>query len=209
LNFLRWLGRPLYPDARILDFGCGVGHSVAVLLEMGFDAYGCDVGDWWGKDHAHAHADYGVTYVPPAHVISRLRCFSPSEPSLPFPHEHFDFCFSDQVMEHIFDHTMAFRQIAGVLKPDAVSVHRFPGPNMPFEGHVYLPLPAVCHNKAYLTAWAFMGQKAPSQHGLPWREVLDSNIRTMRTVNYRSKRYLRACARRADVNIGFFSSDGL
>jgi 2-polyprenyl-3-methyl-5-hydroxy-6-metoxy-1,4-benzoquinol methylase len=46
LNFLQWLGRPLRPAARVLDFGCGVGHSVAVLLDRGYDAYGCDVGEW-------------------------------------------------------------------------------------------------------------------------------------------------------------------
>jgi SAM-dependent methyltransferase len=173
---------------------------------MGYDAYGCDVGEWWGKDHEHAHADYGVTYVPPPDVASRLRCFSPAELSLPFPPNHFDLCFSDQVMEHVFDHTTAFRQMASVLKPDAISVHRFPGPNMLFEGHVYLPLPAICHNKLYLTACALVGRSAPSQRRLSWREVLDSNVQVMQTVNYRSKRHLRACARQANVNIAFLES---
>lgn len=209
LNFLQWFGRPLRPGARVLDFGCGVGHSVAVLLEMGYDAYGCDVCEWWGKDHEQARADYGVTYVPPPDVASRLRCFSTAEPSLPFPADHFDVCFSDQVMEHVFDHTVAFRQIAGILRPDGISVHRFPGPNMLFEGHVYLPFPAICHNKAYLAGWALLGQRAPSQRGLSWREVLDSNVRVMQTVNYSSKRYLKACARQANVNIAFLESEEL
>ena len=204
LNFLQCFGRPLRPGASVLDFGCGVGHSVAVLLEMGYDAYGCDICEWWGKDHERAHAEYGVTYVPPPHVASRLHCFSTSEVALPFPLGHFDLCFSDQVMEHVFDHTMAFRQIARVLKPDAISVHRFPGPNMLFEGHVHLPFPAICPSKAYLMAWALLGQKAPSQRGLSWRDVLNSNMRVMRTVNYRSKRYLRACAKEARVDIEFF-----
>ena len=207
LRFLQWFGRPIRSGARVLDFGCGVGHSVAVLLEMGYDAYGCDVREWWGKDREQARADYGVTYVPPSNVASRLRCFSATESSLPFEPNHFDLCFSDQVMEHVFDHTFAFRQIAGILKPDAISLHRFPGPNMLFEGHVYLPLPAICHNKTYLMAWALLGHKAPSQRGLSWREVLDANLQVMRTVNYRSKRYLSACARQANVDIAFFESE--
>jgi hypothetical protein len=112
-------------------------------------------------------------------------------------------------MEHVFDHTVAFRQIAGILRPDGISVHRFPGPNMLFEGHVYLPFPAICHNKAYLAGWALLGQRAPSQRGLSWREVLDSNVRVMQTVNYSSKRYLKACARQANVNIAFLESEEL
>jgi hypothetical protein len=99
---------------------------------------------------------------------------------------------------------MAFRQIASVLNPGAISVHRFPGPNMPFEGHVYLPFPAICHNKAYLKTWALLGKKAPSQRGLSWREVFDANVLAMQTVNYQSKRYLRACAKQAKVDIAFF-----
>lgn len=205
LRFLEWFGRPIRPGARVLDFGCGVGHSVAVLLELGFDAYGCDVREWWGKDNRQARAD-GVTYLPPPHVINRLRSFNPTEPSLPFPADHFDLCTSDQVMEHVFDHTTAFRQIAGILKPDAISLHRFPGPNTLFEGHVYLPFPAICHSKAYLAAWALAGHRAPSQRGQAWRDVLNANVRVMQTVNYTTKRHLRACARDARVTIDFLEA---
>lgn len=207
LRFLEWLGRPVQPGARVLDFGCGAGHSVHVLLDRGFDAYGCDVREWWGKDIGQLRADYGVTYVAPAHVASRLRCFSSSDPSLPFEKDSFDLCFSDQVLEHVFDHVAVFRQIASILKPDGISVHRFPGPNMLMEGHVGLPFPALCHLKPYLMIWALLGRRSPTQRGQSWREALDSNIQAMQTVKYRSKRYLRACAREANVKIAFFEAD--
>lgn len=207
LRFLKWLGRPIPPGARVLDFGCGAGHSVDVLLERGFDAYGCDVQEWWGKDVSQLVADYGVTYVPPPHVASRLRCFNSSDPNLPFEKNSFDLCYSDQVLEHVFDHVSAFRQIAGVLKPDGISVHRFPGPNMLMEGHVDLPFSALCHLKPYLMAWALLGRRSPTQRGQSWREALYSNIRVMQTVKYRSKRYLRACAQEANVKIDFLEAD--
>lgn len=204
LNFLQWFGRPARPGSRVLDFGCGVGHSVAILVDMGYDAYGCDIGEWWGKDREQARLEYGVNYVPPPHIAERLRTFSVMKPSLPFPPDHFDFCFSDQVIEHVLVHTTAFRQIASVLKPDGVSVHRFPGPNMLFEGHIFLPFPALCHNKAYLAAWAMLGRRAPSQREYSRRDVLAANVRAMQTVNYRTKRQLRESARQANVDIAFF-----
>jgi len=207
LRFLEWLGRPLQRGARVLDFGCGAGHSVDVLLDRGFDAYGCDVREWWGKDIAQLRADYGITYVAPARVVDRLRCFSSSDPSLPFAKSSFDLCFSDQVLEHVFDHVTAFRQIAGMLKADGISVHRFPGPNMLMEGHVGLPFPALCHIEPYLMIWALLGRRTPTQRGQSWREALASNIQVMQTVEYRSKRYLRACAREAGVKIAFFEAD--
>ena len=119
----------------------------------------------------------------------------------------FDLCFSDQVLEHLFDHVAAFRQIAGVLKPDGISVHRFPGPNMLMEGHVGLPFPALCHLKPYLMIWALAGRRSPTQRGQTWRETLDSNVDVMQTVNYRSKHYLRACAQQANVKVAFFEAD--
>jgi SAM-dependent methyltransferase len=207
LRFLEWLGRPLQPVSRVLDFGCGAGHSVDVMLERGLDAYGCDVREWWGKDIAQLRADYGVTYAPPPHVARRLRCFNSSDPSLPFEKHSFDLCFSDQVLEHVFDHVTAFRQIASVLKPNGISVHRFPGPNMLMEGHVGLPFPAMCHLRPYLMIWALLGRRSPTQRGQSWREALDSNVQLMQTVKFRSKRYLRACAQKANVKIAFFEAD--
>jgi 2-polyprenyl-3-methyl-5-hydroxy-6-metoxy-1,4-benzoquinol methylase len=37
------LGVSLPPGAKILDFGCGIGSSVSVLLGLGYDAFGVDV----------------------------------------------------------------------------------------------------------------------------------------------------------------------
>jgi 2-polyprenyl-3-methyl-5-hydroxy-6-metoxy-1,4-benzoquinol methylase len=44
------LGLDLPPGAAILDFGCGIGTSVRALLAQGYDAYGVDVLEYWGRD---------------------------------------------------------------------------------------------------------------------------------------------------------------
>jgi SAM-dependent methyltransferase len=207
LSFLEWLGHPIRPGARVLDFGCGAGHTVDVLLQMGFDAYGCDITEWWSKDNDRLRNEYGVTYVTPPHVVSRLLRMSDTEDTMPFPHEHFDLCISDQVMEHVFDHTRVFGQVVSVLKSESISLHRFPGPNMLIEGHVHLPFPALCQNKAYLAAWAISGRRAHWQKEMSWRQTLDSNVQIMQTVNYCSKRHLRDSARDAHAKISFFEAE--
>ena len=50
LRFLEWLGKPLRPGARVLDLGCGIGQSVDILLDMGYDVHGVDVVDWWDRN---------------------------------------------------------------------------------------------------------------------------------------------------------------
>jgi len=62
-------------------------------------------------------------------------------------------------------------------------MHRFPGPNMLTEGHLFLPFPALCCPKAYLTMWAILGRRSPDQRALTRGQTLASNIRFMAKVN--------------------------
>jgi SAM-dependent methyltransferase len=194
LRFLEWLGKPLPPGERVLDFGCGIGHSVDVLLDMGYDVYGVDVVDWWDRD------DYwDKSYVPGPRVRERLRCIKEANYRIPFPDGHFEFCFSDQVVEHVHDYTAVFGEIVRVLEPQAVSLHRFPGPNMLVEGHVFLPFPVLCYYNAYLAMCAMLGRRSPDQKGLTWRQTLASNIVFMKQVSYPRKASLRRHAAEAGV----------
>ena len=116
LRFLEWLGKPLRPGARVLDFGCGIGQSVETLLNKGYDVYGVDVVDWWHRD------DYwDRSYIPKGNVTERLHRIDEANYRIPFPDGHFEFCFSDQVMEHVRDHALVFGEISRVLKSDAIS----------------------------------------------------------------------------------------
>jgi len=128
---------------------------------------------------------------------------------IPFPDGHFEFCFSDQVMEHVRDYTVVFAEIVRVLKPQAVSVHRFPGPNMLVEGHLFLPFPLLCYFNAYLAMWALLGRRSPDQKALTWRQTLASNIAFMRQVSYPRKASLRQHAAEAAVEIEFLEKQEL
>jgi SAM-dependent methyltransferase len=204
LRFLEWLGKPLPPGARVLDLGCGIGQSVDILLDMGYDVHGVDVVDWWDRN------DYwDKSYVPGPRVRERLYRIDEANYRIPFPDGHFEFCLSDQVMEHVHDYTVVFAEIMRVLKPQAVSVHRFPGPNMLVEGHLFLPFPVLCYYNAYLAMGAILGRRSPDQKGLTWRQTLASNIVFMRQVSYPRKASLRQHAAEAGVEIAFLEKQEL
>ena len=108
------LGLRLSPGATILDFGCGIGSSVRALLAQGYDAYGVDVLEYWDRDFDKY---WLIGDKPPAEVADRLKLADPANYRLPFEDGTFDFCFSDQVFEHIFDYKTTMSEIVRVLKP--------------------------------------------------------------------------------------------
>ena len=55
-------------------------------------------------------------------------------------------------------------------------MHRFPGPNMLTEGHLFVPFPVLCYPKAYLTMWAILGRHSPDQRALAWGQTLPFNV---------------------------------
>lgn len=196
----------LHPGGRVLDFGCGIGDSVGALLEMGFDAWGVDVFEFWDRDLEMLWEERDK---PPSEIAARLKTVSLDHYRLPFPDAHFDFCFSDQVMEHVFNLPQVMKEIVRVLRPGAVSVHRFPGPNHPIEGHISVPVVPLCRFKWYLALWARLGVRSPRQQGLGWRETLALNVETMRFCSYPTKHALRQAAREANVTLEFHEGEGI
>ena len=146
---------------------------------------------------------------PPNEVAARLKTVSTDDYRLPFPDAHFDFCFSDQVMEHVFNLPIVMQEIVRVLRPGAVSVHRFPGPNSPTESHISVPVIPLCRFKWYLALWARFGVRSPRQQGLGWRETLALNVEMMRFCSYPTKNALRQAAREANVTIEFNEREGI
>jgi SAM-dependent methyltransferase len=64
------LGQRLSPGAKILDFGCGIGGSVNVLLAQGYDAYGVDIWEYWGRD---LEMYWDIKHRPHPDVAARLK----------------------------------------------------------------------------------------------------------------------------------------
>lgn len=178
--------------ARILDFGCGQGRSVEALVRLGYDAYGVDVLDHWNTFDSV-----------PADIRTRLFVISADACRLPFPDHHFDFCFSDQVFEHVFDYVGIFSEIIRVLKVSCASAHRFPGPNRLVESHIHLPIPWLCYNQSYLALWALLGRRSPGQELFSWREAVAHNQYLMRHNSYPTKSELRRFAAEAGALIEF------
>src|SRR5262245_45169555 len=49
-----WIVRSAPIEARVLDYGCGSGHTIRILRDSGIDAHGCDV--YYGESSIDANA---------------------------------------------------------------------------------------------------------------------------------------------------------
>lgn len=149
---------------KILDFGCGQGHLVDVLLQHGFDAYGCDIEHSWSDDQSK---------------LERLRTITKDPYRLPFDENIFDFVVSTSVLEHAQNKKECFLEIYRVLKPGGYSMHLYPGKwYLPYEPHIYVPLAnyfwPYCP-KWWLEVWAILGVRNRFQTKEPWQTVAIAN----------------------------------
>jgi SAM-dependent methyltransferase len=181
-NVFSDVGQPMRVGARVLDFGCGDGSMVEALVEAGYDAVGCD--------------------IELASETDRLRLIERPY-RLPFDDESFDFVVSSQVLEHVDDHDVAFREIYRVLEPGGATLHLFPPRWRPVEPHVRVPLATLITARPWLRLWAALGVRNEFQTGLSAREVAALNRDYLRSsTNYLTRAQLersgRTCFDRVD-----------
>lgn len=158
-------GFPIPVHAKVMDFGCGKGKLVKALQQLDFDAYGCDVTDYWS---AEGLPDSGT-----------LRTIPLSPYRLPFENNSFDIVVSTSVLEHAQNTEECFREIYRVLKPGGYAVHHYPGKwYLPYEPHIYVPLLNYfwprC-SKGWLGFWALIGVRNEFQQGRSWQAVVAEN----------------------------------
>lgn len=89
------------PPGRLMDLGCGIGHSYHLLAPR--ETVGVDISAEALRDQARET------------VIADMR-------SLPFDDDHFDSVLSVQSLEHVPDPERAVEQIARVLKPGGTAM---------------------------------------------------------------------------------------
>jgi len=154
------VGAPVAPTATVLDFGCGRGGDVAAWRAEGYQAFGCD-----------------IVLEEPAEWLRLIG----TPYRLPFEDATFDLVVSDQVLEHVQHHDLAFGEIHRVLKPGAISLHRFPPRWRPIEVHVRMPLAGVMQRRMWLALWARLGARNEFQADLSWREVTQLDFDYLRT----------------------------
>jgi len=169
----------------VVDVGCGSGRTVYQLNESGYDAYGCDLAFKKGEEGIQEDLI----------AKDRLRLINgPNRTTLPFADATADIILSDQVVEHVEDLDVFFREIARIAKPGSVSVHYFPSINKPIEPHVKIPLATRFQSKTWISIWQctpFRGVPRPD-----WRtkgsEAMYQYLKT--NTHYRSGRTIKSIA---------------
>ncbi len=192
LGVLRSLGIEIGEGARVLDFGCGAGDTVAYLLGRGFDAHGCDLKI--RPDSAHTHlVDEG-----------RVRPISLEPYRLPFDDDVFDLILSDQVFEHVQDYPTTIRELARITRPGGVGLHVFPARWRPLEVHLNVPLGGVVQSSGWLGLWAMLGVRNVHQRGLGAAEVAHLNREYLQNrTHYLDRRRIRSEFARAFSGVEF------
>ena len=189
------LGVALRPEDRVLDFGCGIGEAVEILVDRGIDAYGVDVAEWWGKDYG---SYWQSTPPPPSEILARLRSVDEHRYELPYPDGWFKLVLSWATFEHVFDYQAAFREIGRILQPGGIAVNVFPGLGSPMEPHLEIPIVALCRYDWWLSLWGLRRGT-----GASWRERREWLRQNMRLNNYPTRAELRKHAAAAGVGIEF------
>ena len=117
------------PGDRILDVGCGKGHLVKALSELGIDAVGIDL-------NPNA-ADVAV--------VPRVRTMSAT--SLEFEDGAFDAVVSFHAIEHIPSIEDVLREMARVVKPGGKVLLVYPAE--PIRGLYAIPTSVILHRNPF------------------------------------------------------------
>jgi SAM-dependent methyltransferase len=94
-------------NARLLDFGAGLGFQARRFKELGFDVSAVD-----------------VSRARPAGNVFPVAVYDGH--TLPYPDAHFDVVFSSNVLEHVADLGSTMRELGRVLRGGGVMVHVLP-----------------------------------------------------------------------------------
>jgi SAM-dependent methyltransferase len=191
--------------AVVLDFGCAAGAATAELDRRGFDVFGVDILEYWGKDAALI----GEEFDPPApRIAARLAVVPPSN-RLPFGDARFDAIISDQVLEHVFDLRPVFEEQVRVLKPGGIAIHRFPKSTCLIEAHTKLPFTSLHRFDAYLGLCALLGLRSPRQQGMDWRQAWQSYRDIFGTTHYLPRREVLRLADLPGARAYFYETIGI
>ena len=105
--------------ARILDVGCGIGTYVRRFREFSSDVHGLEV-----EPDRVAEASRDLP-----NIVQGVG------EALPFPADHFDLVFSNEVIEHVDDDRLTAHEMVRVTRPGGSIVLFAPNRLYPFETH--------------------------------------------------------------------------
>jgi len=106
-------------DARVLDVGCGIGTYVRRFRQFSDDVHGIEV-----EQERVAEASQELPNI--VHAFGE---------DLPYPDDHFDLVFSNEVIEHVDDDRETAAEMVRVTRPGGTIVAFAPNRLYPFETH--------------------------------------------------------------------------
>lgn len=127
-NYLESLSCGKRQPVTVLDYGCGAGQIVNLLIHQGIDAKGVDV-FYAGGDHSNR--------VPPELMGEKIKPITNG--IIPYEDNSFDFVVNNQVLEHVEDIDHVLAEIHRVLKPSGLVLSLFPDKGVWREGHCGIP----------------------------------------------------------------------
>lgn len=167
---------------RVLDFGCGGGALVNNLISFGYQAFGCDIKEFW------LESEVGNT--------ESFRQINKFPYKLPFPGNYFDVVVSTSVLEHAQNPENIFLEIKRVLKPNGFTMHLFAAKwYLPAEPHIGVPFVNYLWPQCpewWFKVWAILGIRNEYQKGLSWRQTAKLNYQfSIDGLAYYSNKYYR------------------
>lgn len=172
--YARLCGKPR-EQIRVLDWGCGRGRMVVSLRERGFLAYGVDPDKVAVSNGSKLVGALGF----PADTLATIG----SEARTRFPANHFDFVFSNQVLEHVRDLPATVCEIARLTRASGEGLHIFPPRWHVREAHLRMPfvhwLPKNRARRTLIYLFAAIGVESK------WREMDGDTLKARVDTYYR------------------------
>lgn len=116
-------------NARVLDLGCGIGLTFAILAQNFINSIGCDVGE----------KEISATKILLKNLNLKNRLAIYDGKHLPFTDKSFDIVTSIEVIEHVDNPAKMLQEIRRVLKPDGILHITTANKLWPIEPHYKLP----------------------------------------------------------------------
>jgi SAM-dependent methyltransferase len=146
----------------VLDFRCGAGELVEQLVNLGYDACGCDIVLQRAPRITSAPQRFGLINLEPYRF--------------PLGDESFDVVVSTTVLEHARNPEEYLLEIWRVLKPGGMAMHLVPGKwYLPAEPHLGVPFANFFYPNCptwWFALWALLGRRHPHHRGMGWQQVV-------------------------------------
>jgi ubiquinone/menaquinone biosynthesis C-methylase UbiE len=116
--FERLLAQRLFPNAKVLDLGCGTAAIASALSTCGFRVTACDIAEEMIEAGKRIYGEYGIEW-----------CLLPFDwKQLPFNASTFDGIVASSVLEYLPDVSGVLTECQRVLKPGGILVATVPNP---------------------------------------------------------------------------------